>query len=103
MKTLSEIVRDAILLLDAVNETRGSEAAVCVVIARGHHAPIDASASAYQIRLRRDVDRAGVVFYRGETRSWLGRQWASWQNRQGWLGNASFDVADLLATDWRIA
>jgi len=102
MKTLPEILRDAILLLDEGREH--------VVIARGHaHEPLDGRSQAWQIRLRRDplVDlldqrNMGLSEYRCETRGWLGEQWSSWHEQRGWLGGGSFDTSDVLATDWRI-
>lgn len=93
MKTLPEILRDAILLLDDGREY--------IVIARGHHEPLDGRSSAFQIRLRRDIDM-GLTRYRCEERSWLGEQWSSWREQRGWLGGSSFDISDVLATDWRI-
>lgn len=94
MKTLPEVLRDAVVLL-----TEGHDR---VVIARGDQTePLDGRSSAFQARIRRDVDTY-VTTYRCETRSWLGEQWSSWTERRGWLGGASFDIADVLATDWRI-
>ena len=93
-KSLPEILRDAMLLLDDGCES--------VVIARGSHEPLDGYSSAYQIRLRRHVFNERLSEYRGEARSWLGGQWASWGVNHGWLGGAAFDISDVLATDWRI-
>lgn len=94
MKTLPEILRDAMILLDDHNREY-------VVIERGHHAPLDGRSATYQIRLRHDRDM-GLSEYRCEPRSWLGEQWSSWRERRGWLGGGSFDTSDVLATDWRI-
>lgn len=95
MKTLPEILRDALLLLDDGREN--------VVIARGHsHEPLNARSEAFQIRLRLDGDM-GLSEYRCEVRSWLGEQWSSWRDQRGWLGGGSFDTSDVLAIDWRIA
>lgn len=93
MKTLPEILRDAKLLLDDGREY--------VVIARGHHEPLDGHSSAFQIRLRRDIDM-GLARYRCEKRTWLDRQWSSWLDQRGCLSGDSFDISDVLATDWRI-
>jgi hypothetical protein len=93
MKTLSEILRDAKLLLDSGREN--------VVIARGNDEPLDCRSQAYKIKLRHDVDTVLSV-YRCETSSWLGEQWSNWTERGGWLGGAAFDIDDVLATDWRI-
>lgn len=93
MKTLPEILRDAMLLLEGGREH--------VVIARGDHEPIDGRNDAFKIRLRLDTDM-GLSAYRGETSGWLGEQWSSWCERRGWLGGAAFDIDDVLATDWRI-
>jgi hypothetical protein len=95
VKTLPEVLRDAMLLL--LGEGREH-----VVIARGHdgHEPLDGRGEAYQMRLRHDVD---LNQYRCEARSWLGEQWSSWREHRGWLGGAGFDIYDVLATDWRIA
>ncbi len=95
MKTLPEILRDVILLLDNGREH--------VVIARGHNEPSDGRDQAYQIRLRREEIVTRVCKYTCEVRSWLGRQWSSWSVHHGWLGGASFAIDDVLATDWRIA
>ena len=95
MKTLPEILRDVMILLD-------DRAREHVVIARGQqHEPLDGRSSAYQIRLRHDVDM-GLSEYRCEARSWLGEQWSTWRDQRGWLGGGGFDVSDVLATDWRI-
>ena len=93
-KTLPEILRDAILLLDEGRES--------VVIARGGHEPLDGRSSAHQIRLRHEADPP-LSAYKCETRGWLGRQWSSWHERDGWLGGGGFDIADVLASDWRIS
>ena len=93
MKTLPEILHDAILLLDTGREH--------VVIVRGHHEPLDGRGEAFQVRLRRDVD-TGLSAYRCEARSWLGAQWSIWREHRGWLGGGGFDIDDVLATDWRI-
>jgi hypothetical protein len=92
VKSLPEILRDAVVLLDGGREY--------VVIARGDHAPIDIRSHAWQIRLR--VDRE-LSFYRCETRGWLGEEWSSWSNRCGRFSSAAFDLDDVLATDWRIS
>jgi hypothetical protein len=94
MKALPEVLRDALLLLDGGGREH-------VVIARGHHEPLDGRSHAWQIRLRHDRDM-GLSEYRCETRGWLGEQWSSWHERRGWLGGAAFDISDVLATDWRI-
>ena len=94
MKTLPEILRDAKILLDTSDR---------VVIARGEHTPTDGRSCAYRIRLRHDVEMVGLSAYRCETSGWLGEAWSSWTERRGWLGGASFDIDDVLATDWRIA
>lgn len=94
MKTLPEILRDAMLLLNHGHER--------VVIARGHshtHEPLDGRSEAFQIRLHRDE---AVSEYTCEVRSWLGDQWSSWRDRRGLLSIGSFDISDVLATDWRI-
>jgi len=93
MKTLPEILRDALLLLNDVRREH-------VVIARGHtHDPLDSRSVVYQMRVRREE---GYPHYSGETRSWLGRSWSDWREHIGWLGGPSFDISDVLATDWRI-
>ena len=93
MKTLPEILRDAMVLLDDRER---------VVIARGQVGqPPDGRSAAYQLRLRHDVDM-GLSAYRCEARSWLGGQWSDWREHRGWLGNGGFDVDDVLAMDWRI-
>lgn len=95
MKTLPEILRDAMVLLD---EGRDS-----VVIARGQqHEPLDGSSAADQVRLRRAVDE-GLCVYRTEERGWLGGRWSNWYERGHRLGGGSFDIDDVLATDWRIS
>ena len=95
MKTLPEILRDAMLLLDEGRES--------VVIARGsQHEPLDGRSKAFQIRVRCNVDM-GLFQYSCEARSWLGGQWSSWSVHHGWLGGAGFDIRDVLATDWRIS
>ena len=95
MKTLPEILRDAMCLLDEGRES--------VVIARGQqHEPLDARSEAFQLRLRHDID-IGLPEYRCEARLWLSGQWSSWQDHRGWLGGGSFDTSDVLATDWRIS
>ena len=94
MKTLPEVLRDAIILLD-------DRARKYVVIERGHHEPLDGCSATFQIRLRHDLDM-GLSEYRCETRSWLGGQWSSWGEHRGWLGRGGFDTSDVLATDWRI-
>ena len=94
MKTLPEILRDVMILLD--DRTREY-----VVIERGHHEPLDGRSSAFQIRLWNAVDM-GLSEDRCEARSWLGAQWSSWRDYCGWLGGGSFDTSDVLATDWRI-
>lgn len=91
MKTLPEILRDVILLLDDGHES--------VVIVRGDNAPLDGYSSAFQLKLHHEVDLSA---YRCEARSWLGEQWSIWKEWRGWLGGASFDIDDVLATDWRI-
>lgn len=90
MKTLHEILHDAMILL-------GDPRVLHVEIARGDHEPLDGYSSAYQIRLHRDVYRI-----RCETRAWLGGQWDRWREYRGWLGGGGVDIADVLATDWRI-
>lgn len=95
MKTLPEILHDAMLLLDGGRES--------VVIARGQrHEPLDGRSEAFQIRLRHNVDM-GLSTYRCEARSWLGEQWSSWREQGHRLGGGSFDIDDVLATDWRSA
>jgi len=106
VKTLPEVLHDAMLLLGDDREN--------VVIARGQqHEPLDARSEAFQIRLsvatsivgaRRMGDEPfSLTRYSCEARSWLGEQWAHWRVHRGWLGGASFDLDDVLATDWRIA
>ena len=100
MKTLPDILRDAMLLLE--DDSYGREN---VVIARGHaHELLDDRSRAFQIRLQPDdVDGYGFVGgFVGETRAWLGAQWSEWRIQQGWLGGIGFDIADVLAADWRI-
>lgn len=88
VKTLPEILRDAMLLLaDPCIES--------VVIERGDHEQLDGRSSTFQIRLRHEAEQC-------ETRSWLGAQWSTWSAHRGWLGGGGFDVSDVLATDWRI-
>ena len=94
MKTLPEVLRDVMILLDDPRVER-------VVIARGDHEPLDGRSSTFQIGLRHDVDM-GLSEYRCEARSWLGKQWSTWREQRGWLGGGGFDVSDVLATDWRI-
>jgi hypothetical protein len=95
MKPLPEILRDAMLLLDNGQED--------VVIARGHtHEQLDGRSSVFQIRLQASPS-FGVPNYRCQSRSWLGEQWSPWRVHHGWLGGASFDLADVIAIDWRIA
>jgi hypothetical protein len=95
VKTLPDILRDAMLLLGDGREN--------VVIARGHaHEPLDGRSSAFQIRLLASTS-FGLIKYRCESRSWLGEQWSNWRVHHGWLGGASFDLDDVLATGWRIA
>lgn len=93
MKTLPDILRDAMLLLDDGRDG--------VVIARGHEEPLTPRLSAFQIRLQVSSS-FGFPKYRCQSRSWLGEQWSTWRVHHGWLGGASFDLADVLATDWRI-
>lgn len=102
MKTLPEILRDALLLLDPAAGLRSYDGRKSVVIARGQHEPLNGRSEAFQIRLRYEVDM-DLSEYRCEARSWLGEQWASWREHRGWLGGAGFDIRDVLATDWRIA
>jgi hypothetical protein len=102
-KTLPEILRDAMLLLDDGRED--------IVIARGQQLEaLDGQAlrllrsKAFQIRLWHDTrDDPSQSQYRCEARTWLGAQWSSWSAQCGWLGGAGFDIHDVLATDWRIA
>jgi hypothetical protein len=94
MKTLPEVLRDAMILLD-------DSARAYVVIERGHHEPLDGRSSTFQIRLGHDLDM-GLSEYRCEARSWLGEQWSNWRAHRGWLGGGGFDTSDVLATDWRI-
>lgn len=95
MKTLPEVIRDAMLLLGGGRES--------VVIARGQHGePLGDRSSAFQVRIRRD-GAMGVFIYRCEARCWLGGQWASWREEGHRLGGGSFDIDDVLATDWRIS
>lgn len=93
MKTLPEILRDVKLLLD--------DGRAHVVIARGDHEPLDARSAAFQLRLRRYDDMLPSE-YHCEAHSWLGAQWSIWREQVSWLGAASFDIRDVLATDWRI-
>lgn len=105
MKSLPEILRDAMLLLDDRDSDRED-----VVIARGQQlASFDGqalrllSSKAFQIRLRHDTrDDPDQSQYRCESRTWLGAEWSSWSEQCGWLGGAGFDIRDVLATDWRI-
>jgi len=94
--TLPKILRDAMLLLGDGRER--------VVIARGHaHEPLDGRCEAFQIRLQRADDATGYAMVcMCEARSWLGEEWSRWRGHCGWLGGAGFDMADVLATDWRI-
>lgn len=106
MKSLPEILRDAILLL-------GDDCEKDVVIARGRHLEsLDGQAlrllqsEAFQIRLWYDRDDSASNYmghYKCEARSWLGTQWSSWREHRGWLGGGGFDFDDVLATDWRIS
>lgn len=103
MKTLPEILHDAMLLLtlNKFDEDRES-----VVIARGQCLKsLDGQAlrllrsEAFQIRLWYDQDDTAENYmgrYRCEARSWLGTQWSSWRAGR-------FDIDDVLATDWRIS
>jgi len=99
MKTLTEVLRDALILL-------GDEARDHVVIARGHQdEPLGPRSQAFQIRLHRDHDYvwgAARPVHRCETRRWLIEEWSSWSESRGWLGGAGFDIDDVLATDWRV-
>jgi len=86
--TLPEILHGALRLLN--------EGAQRVVIVRGDdHDRLDGRSRAYQVRLRYDD---GV---RCESRAWLGEQWSSWREEGGQFSEGSFDVADVLAVDWR--
>lgn len=108
MKTLPEILRDAMLLL-TLDEDRES----VVVIARGQYLKsLDGQAlrllrsEAFQMRLWYDQGDSADNYmghYRREARSWLGAQWSIWREHRGWLGGAGFDIDDVLATDWRIS
>ena len=105
MKTLPEILRDAMLLLDAVYDARED-----VVIARGQQLEAFEGqalrllrSEAFQIRLWHDQGDSADNYmgcYRCESRSWLGAQWSSWREHRGGVG---FDIDDVLATDWRIS
>lgn len=107
MKTLPEILRDALLLLDLDRERERE-----VVIARGQRLEsLNGQAlrlllsDAFQLRLWHDTDDrgyTGLSQYRCEARSWLGEQWSIWREPHGWLGGGGFDIRDVLATDWRI-
>ena len=109
MKTLPEILRDAMLLLARDPDDRES----VVVIARGQCLKsLDGQAlrllrsEAFQIRLWHDQDDTAENYmghYRCEARSWLGAQWSSWREHRGLSRSASFDIDDVLATDWRIS
>ena len=91
MKALPEILHDVRILLS-------DPRVLWVEIERGDHEPLDARSSAFQFRLYLDANMKVLC----RARSWLGGQWGIWREHRGWLGGGSFDVRDVLATDWRI-
>ena len=93
MKTLPEVLREAIALLDTSRAR--------VIIERGNLEPLDARSEAFQICLQK-FRYWSEPEYKSEARSWLGEQWGPWRPYDGWLGGAGFDLRDVLATDWRI-
>jgi len=103
VKTLPEILRDAMLLLELDNDREN------VVIARGQQLkafegqPLRLlQCEAFQIRLWLErSDSADTDLYRCEVRAWVGG-WSSWKEHRSWRDGASFDIHDVLATDWRI-
>ncbi len=105
VKTLPEILRDAILLLEFDIDREN------VVIARGQQ--LEAfegqalrllQCEAFQIRLWRETsDSADTDLFRSEARMWFSGGWSAWKKCHSWRDGASFDISDVLATDWRIA
>lgn len=100
MKTLPDILRDAMLLLDTKSDD--AKRNVGVLIARGHQEPLEVRSQAFQITLFVETLEGARTCIGSKSRGWLGAQWSSWHEHRGWLGGASFDLADVLAADWRI-